>query len=286
MTFTDYCEILSSAGCHPVLFSLKKTAGGAHAPDRFRDMCAYVESGFPVLASLHGHVIVLIGHTVDFNKPYRPEDLDSYGYLDASVFWKQFIVVDDNEFPYATFGYVGDGENYACRFDPPVATIEDIATAVAPLPEQAFLPADRARKKAMAYMGRQQVIDEISAYKETPDDPLVCRLLMTTNTAFRSRKAAELIAGDEQPDQIDALVVNFRMPHFIWLMQVAPLSLYKKGRCVGEIVLDSTAGHEEDGLLYMRTGSHFRTAAKEVNPVANSRERFHLYRHNLGETVV
>lgn len=27
-------------------------------------------------------------------------DLDANGYLDASFFWKQFVVVDDNEFPY------------------------------------------------------------------------------------------------------------------------------------------------------------------------------------------
>lgn len=286
MTFTDYCEILSSAGCHPVLFSLKKTANGSHAPERFRDLCAYVESGFPVLASLQGHVIVLIGHTMDFSQTLSAADVDLHGYIDASVFWKQFVVVDDNEFPYAKFGYVGDAENYACRFTPPVATIEQIATAVAPLPEKAFLPADRARRKAMAYMGRQQVIDEISKHKERPHDPLVCRLLMTTNTAFRSRKASELVAGDEAPDQIDALAVNFRLPHFIWLMQISPLSLYKEGRCVAEIVLDSTAGHEEDGLLYMRTGRHLRTADKEENPVVNSREHFPLYRHNLGETVI
>lgn len=280
MTFSDYCEILSAVGCHPVLLRLKRAPADPHNAERFWDMCSYVESGFPVLASLMGHVIVLIGHRIDYTRNYNDSQFEKDGYVDASAFWNQFIVSDDNAFPYARFGYNGDEDNYTQG-----AVIEDIATAVAPLPEKAFLPADRARRKAMAYMRKSEIKSELEVFKADSDDPLVCRLLLTTSTAFRSRKANSFLSNDGAPDPIDVLVANFKMPHFIWILQAAPLSLYKQGKCVAEIVLDSTAGHSENGLLYLRTGQIIRTSDKEKQ-IYEAREIFPIYRHNLGEDVI
>ena len=67
----------------------------------------------PVLASLRlpcdGHVVSLIGHTMDLSKDVGA----ALEFVDSSHFLKQFVVVDDNCFPYRTLGYEGDAENYA-----------------------------------------------------------------------------------------------------------------------------------------------------------------------------
>jgi len=56
MTYTDYCKILSDFGTYPIYRFLQtrdaKTNAVLKDPKAFEDLYCYVESGFPVLASL------------------------------------------------------------------------------------------------------------------------------------------------------------------------------------------------------------------------------------------
>jgi hypothetical protein len=116
MTYSDYAEILSQFGTHPVIIRAKKAPEHDQVePKQFRDICTYVESGFPVLASFSGHVVSLIGHTIDYSR--RPK-LDKEGFVDSSSFLKEFVVVDDNYFPYQLLGYKGNPDNYGQGYYP------------------------------------------------------------------------------------------------------------------------------------------------------------------------
>jgi hypothetical protein len=285
MTYTDYCQILSDFGTCPVTMCLRrKNPAGVMTFDRdvFQDLCAYVESGFPVLASLRlekgGHVVSLIGHTIDHGATITAAD----GFVDSSQFLKQFVVVDDNFFPYRQLGYDTDPENYGSIYETSPFTkgtvgIKDIVTMTCPLPEKVFLRAEDARKKAMKHCEKFR-----SLLQKTGKAPFVRRLFVTNSTAFKRRKLA---AAKSENDPASSLVASVHLPHFLWVMEVAPVDVYKNGYCTAEIVLDATAGSAEDGIIYIRIGDQMHFAGKKhtVWKTITGPNQFIQYTHNLGE---
>ncbi len=246
--------------------------------DRYRDLYSYVESGFPVLASIGGHVITLIGHTIDYNKTAV---FDSNNMTDSCQFLKQYVVVDDNCFPYALFSNHNDSANYHST-----KQISDIVTAVCPLPEKAFLPADKARKKT-----EKCILTALNEIKQIGGNTkYVKRMFLTTGKAFQKRKRAEAIVllKDHPPESARLLYAlgKLSLPHFIWVMEVSTLDQYKKGRCLSEVVIDATVGRMPDGMIYMRIGKNLlaNTKGKTYNILfVNTDDTYNQYTHNLGE---
>src|ERR1051326_1567576 len=272
MTHTDYCKILSEFGTFPVYRMVQRpnqTGGFDWETETFRDLCTYVESGFPVLASLRsgteGHVVTLIGHTIKDSIPTVGEA----DFLDSTDFLHQFIVVDDNFFPYALLGPEGDLENYSEKF-----SIKNIVVGTCPLPEKVFLRAEHARKKAMAVCEKAKA----EIYR-TGKGPYVTRLFITTGTAFKKKKL------DTPSDQASAFVTKLHLPHFLWVMEVSPIQIYKKRLVTTEIVLDPTAGFFEEGTIYMRVGNTVKAfvEGKTMEKQLEAPVEFPLYTHNLGE---
>lgn len=115
MTFSDYSEILSSFGCHPELIRPNTDQmDWRQDRDSFYDLYSYVESGFPVLVSFKRHVATLIGHTSrkDVGK-HKPEEGTTF--YNSFALMKQYVVVDDNYFPYRMLGYEYDPDNYGIQ---------------------------------------------------------------------------------------------------------------------------------------------------------------------------
>lgn len=279
MTYTDYSHILSNFGCHPVVLMMRNASENPD-PERFEDLCAYVESGFPVLTSFRGHVATLIGHTI--NTGANP-DPDSDGCINSSAFLKQFVVVDDNCFPYQTLGYRDDPENYGRTFASAQYSIESIFAAVCPLPEKVYLPADKARQQACTILSelRATYSDEVNLGH---DEPLVVRLFATTSSSLKRRKVANLV-HDGKIDPWSLKVSQLHFPHFVWVMEAGPLSEYRQGNCSTEIVLDATANSMETAILYARAGSIFVLTdglLRTTKPL-NTVQTFPQYTHNLGE---
>ncbi|MGA3267414.1 MAG: hypothetical protein ABSE16_11390 [Verrucomicrobiota bacterium] len=284
MTYTDYCRILGQFGTFPIARLVQKP-GPASAPatldaDAFQDLYSYMESGFPVLASLRlpagGHVVSLIGHTLDPNKAVA----SGLEFVDSSHFLKQFVVADDNYFPYRTLGYEGDPENYAAVYDrgSAKASTTSIRTMTCPLPEKVFIPAEDARAKADGYCRKFS-----SILKQTGRAPFVTRLFVTTSYAFKRRKLAQARRG---PDLAASVPVGMHLPHFIWVMEVSPLELFKHGLCTSEIVLDATAGSAEEGMIYVRIGNQVHFAplkSMKWSKIEAAPSMYPQYTHNLGE---
>ncbi len=285
MTYTDYCKILADFGTSPVYGVLQKKDPAdkdKYIFDRkvFQDLCCYVESGFPVLTSIAlpagGHVVSLIGHTLDYKK--TPSSMT--GLIDSSEFLKQFIVVDDNFFPYQLLGFESDGANYAKEYDDNgvKVSIESLVTMTCPLAEKVFIPAEDARKKALKHCEKF-----LSTLKLTGAEPFVTRLFVTNSSSFKRRKLAYAKAGS---DRACSLVVNLHLPHFVWIMELSPLALYPKGLCTAEIVLDATAGSAEEGVIYIRIGKQIYFARERTtvwNKIEDAPGQFPQYTHNLGE---
>ncbi len=272
MTHTDYCKILNEFGTFPVYRMVQRPnqAGGFDwDAEAYKDICSYVESGFPVLASLRkgteGHVVSLVGHTL---KPDFPK-VDEAAFLDSSDLLHQFIVVDDNWFPYALLGPDGDLENYSDKY-----SIKSMVVGVCPLPEKVFLTAKLARTKAMTYCDSAK-----AEIQKTGKGPYITRLFIATATSFKKKKLGSL------NDQASAFVTKLHLPHFLWIMEVGPAEMYRKGQVTTEIVLDPTAGLFENGIIYMRVGNTVTvmSGSKTLKKSLEAPAAFPLYTHNLGE---
>jgi hypothetical protein len=287
MTYTDYCKILTEFGTYPVFAAVQRKEGDkiVQDSDAFTDLCAYVESGFPVLASVRlstaNHVVSLIGHTINYDKPIAV----TTGFVDSSHFLKQFIVVDDNAFPYQLLGEGDDPVNYAPSFygASPVTNqgvgLKDIITMTCPLPEKVFLTAKRAREKALKHLEFFK-----STLLQAGPEPFVTRLFVTSSSAFKKRK---LMIAKAEKDMASSVPVGLHLPHFLWVMEVYSLDEYKKGICLAEIVLDSTAGSADDGIIYIRVGNKLYVAAADtIWKTVPGPTRFPQYTHNLGEHEV
>ena len=281
MTYQDYSKILSDFGCHPVLIQTKGSTGDpVITPEALQEIYSYVESGLPVLASLHsaagGHVVSLVGHTLDFNRAVTP---DADGLVDSSCFMDRFIVVDDNRFPYRLMGYAGDPENYHPQFD-----IDKIVTGVCPFPEKVYLPAPKARKMARRILTRLFARVPLSEFGMADrGDSLVTRLFVTTGSSWKKRKLQAAVANGAISDTINTLIAELFLPHFVWVMEVSPRSHYRQGLCTGEIVLDATANElEESALIYTRIGASLILDGKS-RMVPGHPRIFPQFTHNLGE---
>jgi len=272
--YEDYSHILSEFGCFPIIMNLQDSKKQT-IKEAFLDMCAYVESGFPILASIYQHVIALIGHTIDYKKIVNP---DSNGFVDSSQYLKSFVIVDDNQFPYAKLAYSGDSCNSGIIYSNPAMqipeqSIDTIRHAVCPLPEKAFLPADQARKQAIKTLIELSKNVKIDHFK-----PLVLRLFLTSGSSFKREKRLQGISNN---DILSFMVSSFSLPHFIWVLEISTLDQYKATKCLGEIVLNSTAGGIEKYLIYWRIEDQMVVDGKKV-PHSGKKD-FGQYKHNLGK---
>jgi hypothetical protein len=282
MTYTDYSRLLLQFGTHPEIFSLSDSSGPGRklVPEKFRDLCSYVESGFPVLTSYSGHVATLIGHTLDTNAvvPKSPD-----GLVDSSDFLKQFVAVDDNFFPYQLLGRANDPENYAARFRKGYS-IDTLYTAVCPLPEKVYLPAGKARSQGLIFLNKLRAAFPGELGAGYSSEQLVTRLFVTTSTAYKRRKLHP--PEPYHPDHFAAKIVELHLPHFLWVMEISPEVLYRQGICTGEIVMDSTANTLEDCLIFMRTGLKLILNDRLFEcKGASSTATFPQFTHNLGEIL-
>ena len=112
----------------------------------------------------------------------------------------------------------------------------------------------------------------------------VTRLFVTTNTAFKRRKLETNVFTDKS-GKIDVLsyyVSEFNLPHFVWVMELSPIDLYKKGICTAEIVLDATSNIHESVVIYMRIGNTLVVDGLQRKYDGNPKQ-FRQYTHNLGE---
>lgn len=277
MTYADYSKILSDFGCHPLVILMKeKDDSSAISNKSFNDVYSYVESGIPVLASFGGHVGSLIGHTLDFTRSFKP---DNQGVVASSAFLKQFILIDDNYFPYQLLGFRGDKENYS-----PSYSIDTIVSAVCPLPEKVYLPAGSASKQARVILRSLLSIYSRAAFGPSNGEPLITRLFFTTGSSLKKRKLqmAEPEKNGVAFDRISAFVSDIRLPHFVWIMEIGSLSLYREGRAAAEIALDATANELEESAIYARVGSYLIVDDLRKDFAGNP-TTFPQYTHNLGE---
>jgi hypothetical protein len=314
MTYADYGTVLGKFGCSPDIMGLPPAlhrdapAKEFSQTEAYSDVAVYVESGIPVLASMGNHVVTVMGHTMksleDIVSSSKITHLYSDGKITVASFSsnitedeiplrdsvslvKEFIVIDDNVFPYVKMGQE--------QLPKPTLglhpkTIDSIKTAVAPLPEKLFLSAEHARKNCLDILARVLAEDQARnriLFGRKHSEPLVFRLFATTNSSYKRRRLE--LGRDSAANKIDPMALKtayLHMPHFLWVMEVAPLSLYFDNQRTGEIVLDPTAKTALDSVMFVRAGGLYYEG-HDICSVADTfqdkiPDTFKAFTHNLG----
>lgn len=206
----------------------------------------HVDSGMPPVVGLPGHAVVALG--VAYSD--RPQIKRNSQTIPSTDFITGIIVNDDNHAPYQIAMRRGlkSGENntgYAC---------DDIDSMVVPLPDKVFLTAEKAEILVT------DLVDSLgppiqpngnswsSCNAENPDAEKYVRRLYCTSS--RNYKEFRL----NNCDVISAKLLEQPLPHFLWITEFTPLSLWNKEKSVvAEVALDATAGpYDEEPFVWIR----------------------------------
>jgi len=292
MTYTDYSEILHSFGCHPQLIRPRNFDGTIRKPwtedrESFYDLYAYMESGFPILTSFNGHVVSLIGHTLQTTPRADHNVSGSLPILNSAAYLDSYIVVDDNFFPYQLLRYNGERQyhknGYTSMVNQP--TIDNIYTAVVPLPEKVFLSPRDCRSKTFRLLEQpdlQRIIADTRTASSDTTGPVVARQFVTAGASFKARKRAAFLKNPT--DQLTRFPLTVNLPHFVWVIELLTEGLAGQGRAFGEVVMDATQGEADWEPIYVRIGDNLIAGNKQLNNTGVELS-FNQFIHNLGGSV-
>lgn len=272
-------EALKLRGVSPVIYS--RAQFGAEFEHL---LYTYIESGFPLLTTVNGHVFVSFGHTSKFGTNPAPV---AGGFRYTSCFNEALTICDDNRFPYESLQKNGGGgSGLSSKFK-----FADIEEFIVPLPEKVFLPAEAAQEAIEKVLNDPQTgISKLSPSLDSKD--LTLRLFLTTGKALKS-KLRERGMGHEL---VATVYRQIPLPHFIWVCEISVTSEYIFDLTVqGEILWDATRNaHEPNGwlalhypeLLIVDIGGVFNGSQKLENfPLLNSAP-YPLFRSNLNPLKV
>jgi hypothetical protein len=202
----------------------------------YRQLSAYVESGFPIFAAMHsrGHAIAVVGY--EWRTPLNT-GIPGLRYAWDEV--QSLAVVDDNHLPYLSIPVTG-GAQYSA---------EDIDAFIVALPEKIFYPADAVDRLAPALFKLGAVVGL------PPKEETIIRYFITTGSALR-----RFVRGRESefdPKLIQA-VMTLPFAQFIWVVEFATEAQWAVGQIAARAIIDATASLREVMPLWL---FHSRTQA-------------------------
>lgn len=227
-------EALKLRDVSPVVYSRNQFK------DKFEHLLyTYIESGFPLLTTVKGHVFVSFGHASNFEAIHAPS-AGKFRY--TSCFNESLTICDDNCFPYQSLRCNSAGKSALCS----TFTFADIQEFIVPLPEKVFLSAEAAQEAIEKVLQDPETgISKLSPTLACED--LTLRLFLTTGRALKS-KLTERGMGH---DLVKSIYRQIPLPHFIWVCEISVTSQYVTDfKIHGEILWDATRNaYEPNGWL-------------------------------------
>jgi hypothetical protein len=223
-------RVFQEAGTFPVHVTRNK-------PDDvsfYRQLGAYVESGFPLFAAMHkhNHAVAVVGY--EWRSPVTtPQPGMRYAWDEV----EKLAVVDDNHLPYLPVP-VNGGTPYSAT---------DIDAFIVALPEKVFYPADAVDKLA-------PTLFKLGALVGFPNqDETVIRYFITTGSALRHFVRER---QSEFDPKLLATIMSLPFAQFVWIVEFATEAQWAIGQISARAVIDATASLREKApfwLLHSRT---------------------------------
>jgi hypothetical protein len=190
----------------------------------YRQLHAYVESGFPLFAADHsvGHAMAIVGYEWEAS---TPNPIASMRYAWDEV--KSIIVVDDNYLPYQVIEKQGTVPYSAGSID----------AFIVALPEKIFYPADAVDRLAPTLFKLAPMLGGLPAQNE-----VTLRYFITTGSALR--RFVRTRESEFDPKLIET-IMTLPFAQFIWIVEIARGEDWAKGQISARAVLDATASLRE-----------------------------------------
>ena len=213
-------RVLQAAGTYPFLVAKRDAA--TPDPSFYRQLIAYVESGLPLFAAMHGrgHAIAIVGY--EWNSPGGSTGGNYLRYAWDEL--KALIAVDDNYLPYLSVPIAPDGSApYSAA---------DIDSFIVALPEKVFYPADAVDRLSAT------IFKFGSAIGLPPQNDSVIRYLITTGSALRHFVRNR--ESEFDPKLIE-IVMSLPFAQFVWVVEIARQSEWATNQISARAILDATA---------------------------------------------
>lgn len=213
-------RVFQEAGTYPIIVA--RDYNNANDPAFYRQLTAYVDSGFPLFAAMHGkrHAMAVVGY--DLRKPVTS------GVPGIRYSWDEvqsLAVVDDNDLPYLSID--ARQGNYSAL---------DIDSFIVALPEKVFYPAD-------AFDSLVPKLFKLGSVVELPDQgKSIIRYFVTTGTAFRSFVRAH---ESEFDARLFSAVMKLPFAQFLWIVEFATEAQWAVNQVSARVVIDATASLTE-----------------------------------------
>lgn len=213
-------RVFQEAGTFPVHIARKIENKDDHK--FYRQLIAYLESGFPLFAAMHdrGHAVAVVG--LDWKSPSTPK---GRGLEYAWNRVESLVVVDDSHLPYLPIPAAGD--SYSAK---------NIDAFIVALPEKVYYPAEAVDQLSPTLFKLGKVIDL------PKEEDTIIRYFITTGSAFRAFVR-------ERESEFDAKLLQaiMKLPfaQFIWIVEFATEDDWKKGQISARAVIDATASLQE-----------------------------------------
>lgn len=213
-------RVFQEAGTFP--FHVVRT--GAQDSAFYRQLHAYVESGFPLFAANHtdGHAMAIVGYEWE---PSSPNPITSLRYAWDEV--KSIVVVDDNYLPYQVIGK-NPGKPYSAG---------SIDAFIVALPEKIFYPADAVDRLAPTLFKLAPLLGGLPSA-----DEVTLRYFITTGSALR--RFVRSRESEFDPKLIET-IMTLPFAQFVWIVEIATGEDWAKRQISARAVLDATASLRE-----------------------------------------
>jgi hypothetical protein len=213
-------RVFQEAGTFPVIVA--REINNAGDLSFYRQLTAYVDSGFPLFAAMHnkGHAMAIVGY--EWRTPLNT-GLPGMRYSWDEI--KTLAIVDDNHLPYLSIP--ADGGPYSAK---------DIDSFIVALPEKVFYPAD-------AFDTLVPKLFKLGKVVQLPrQDKTIIRYFITTGSALRRFVRNHESEFDRQ---LVAAVMKLPFAQFLWIVEFATESQWAINQISARAVIDATASLTE-----------------------------------------
>lgn len=229
-------RVFQEAGTFPIVVTKSSPGPTVDDPLFYRQLLAYVESGFPLFAAMHGkgHAIAIVGHEQSI-----PPLIPNGNQLHAWDETKSLIVIDDNHLPYLPVP-ISPNSNVGpniCAY-----SAQDIDAFIVPLPEKVFYPADAVEELAKLLWKFKDLLG-------LPDEgDSTIRYFITTSSSLRRFMRSR---SSEFDPRLLASAMLLPMAQFVWVIEIASSKDWASGNISARAVVDATASLREPLPLWL-----------------------------------
>lgn len=224
-------------------FPLHISRAGCSDPQFYRQLGAYVESGFPLFAAMHdrAHAVAVVGQEWRAPATSQPAGM-SYAWDEVT----RLSVIDDNHLPYLSIPVNATG---SARY-----SAQDIDAFIVALPEKIYYAADAVDRIAPTLFRLAPLLPDLP-----PQNECIVRYFVTTASALR-----HFVRKRESEFPTDLLTTIMRLPltQFVWIVEFATAAQWVTGQVAARAIIDATASIREVLPLWL---FHTSTSAVVVN---------------------